>query len=154
MHLLFRSISAYSGPSLLLGVFRTKDLAEAAQREYLATVMHGGADPWGDQENPRSSDDDVIVLSDLDLIDCPKPSTEASAATIAHVFVVSAYSCGFGQICRGFRAIAGSKPAADARAAQIAAENANDNFFGGTRIDSIPLDRLATEPNGYENDAA
>lgn len=150
MHLLCRSISAYSGPSLLLGVFRTKDLAEAARREYLTTVMHGGADPWGDQDNPRSSDRDLIIRSDLDLIDCTGPSAESRD----HVFVVSSYSDGFGQLLRGFEAIAGSKSAAEARAAQIAAENANDGFFSGTAINSIPLDRLASGPNGYESDEA
>lgn len=150
MHLLFRSISAYSGPSLLLGVFRTKDLADAARREYLTSVMRGGADPWGDQDNPRSSDDDLIILSDLDSIDCSEPRIEFHD----RIFVVSSYSYGFGQIIRGFEAIAGSKSAAEARAAKIASENAHDDFFSGTKIDFIPLDRLATGPNGYERDEA
>lgn len=141
MHLLIRSISAYSGPSLLLGVFRTKELAEAARREYLATVMHGGADPWAHQENPSSSDRDLIVRSGLDLIGCD--------AAIDRVFVVGAAFYGMGQILRGFLAIAGSRAAAAEHAAKLAAENANDDFFCGTEISAVPLDTLSTERDGY-----
>lgn len=141
MHLLIRAISSYSGPSLLLGVFRTKDLAESARREYLATVVHGGSDPWADQENPSSSDQDLVVRSDLELIDCD--------AAIDRVFVVGAAFYGMGQILRGFLAVAGSEAAAAEHAAKVAAESANDDFFCGTEIVVVPLDTLSTERDGY-----
>lgn len=146
MHLLIRAISSYSGPSLLLGVFRTKDLAESARREYLATVMHGGADPWADQENPSSSDRDLVVRSDLELIGCD--------AAIDRVFVVGAAFYGMGQILRGFLAIAGSRAAAAEHAAKVAAENANDDFFCGTAVWAVPLDTLSTERDGYPGENA
>ena len=146
MHLLIRAISAYSGPSILLGVFRTKDLAESARREYLATVMHGGADPWADQENPSSSDRDLVVRSDLELIVCD--------AAIDRVLVMGAAFYGMGQILRGFLAIAGSKAAAAEHAAKVAAENANDDFFCGTAIWAVPLDTLSTDRDGYPGENA
>lgn len=146
MHLLIRAISSYSGPSLLLGVFRTKDLAESARREYLATVMHGGSDPWADQENPSSSDQDVVVRSNLELIDCD--------AAIDRVFVVGAAFYGMGQILRGFLAVAGSEAAAAEHAAKVAAKNANDDFFCGTEIVVVPLDTLSTERDGYPGENA
>ena len=146
MHLLIRAISSYSGPSLLLGVFRTKDLAESARREYLATVMHGGSDPWADQENPSSSDQDLVVRSNLDLIGCD--------AAIDRVFVVGAAFYGMGQILRGFLAVAGSESAAAEHAAKVAAKNANDDFFCGTEIVVVPLDTLSTERDGYPGENA
>jgi len=146
MHLLIRAISAYSGPSILLGAFRTTDLAESARREYLATVMHGGSDPWADQENPSSSDQDLVVRSDLELIDCD--------AAIDRVFVVGAAFYGMGQILRGFLAVAGSEAAAAEHAAKFAAENANDDFFCGTAVLVVPLDTLSTERDGYPGENA
>lgn len=146
MHLLIRSIYSDSGPALLLGVFRTKELAETARREYLASVMHGGADPWedGDPDNPRSSDADVIVRSNLDLIGCD--------AAIDRVFVVAASFYGQGEIIRGFLAITGSRAAAAEHAAKVAAENAGDDFFTGTEIVAVPIDTLSINPNGYHGE--
>ena len=153
MHLLFRAICEYTNPPLFLGVFRSKELAEAARREYLATVIHGGADPWADQVYSEVSESDLHISCEIPLVSCEGlgdgagNSSDNSAKDV--VYVISAYFNGCGQVIRQFESIVGTREAAEARAAEVARENANDDFWAGCRIDTVPLDRLTTNPNGY-----
>jgi hypothetical protein len=157
LHLLFRAICEYTNPPLLLGVFRSKELAEAARLEYLATVMHGGADPWADQVHSEASDSDLHIHREIPLVACE--ALDDSASNIADssaensadkiVFVISAYFHGCGQVIRQFESIVGTREAAEARAAEVTRANADDDFWAGCRIDTVPLDRLTTNPDGY-----
>ncbi|MFZ4749943.1 MAG: hypothetical protein ACOYMM_05465 [Phycisphaerales bacterium] len=161
LHLLFRAICEYTNPPLILGVFRSKELAEAARLEYLATVMHGGADPWAEQVYSEVSDSDLHIRCEIPLVACEglgdgasniaDSSAENSAENSADklVYVISAYFHGCGQVIRQFESIVGTREAAEARAAEVTRANADDDFWAGCRIDTVPLDRLTTNPDGY-----
>jgi hypothetical protein len=153
MYLLFRDVCEYTSPRLLLGVFRSKELAEAARLEYLANVMHGGADPWAEQAYQGASISDLHIRSEIPLVACEglgdgaSNSSDNGAKDV--LYVINAYFYGFGEFIRQFESIVGTREAAEARAAEVTRANADDEFWTGCRIDTVPLDRLATDPNGY-----
>src|SRR5688572_27638971 len=104
---LVRRISAYTGPDVLLGVFVTRDAAEAAKAHY-ARVREAdpASDPWKDQGYKP----DMAVSRDLTV---GRVSGEFTAGTV--VFVVSDHSDGFGQEIRKLDSIHTTAAAATAR---------------------------------------
>ncbi|PCC72115.1 hypothetical protein SAMN02745121_01324 [Nannocystis exedens] len=108
--LLVRRISAYTAAHVLLGVFSTASLADAARAAYLERYA---ADPASDPWREQAYKDDGLVEDDL-VVTCLSGPAEA-----VEVFVVSDDSEGFGQIIRTFDSLHDSEVAADARIAVL-----------------------------------
>lgn len=140
MYLLVRRISPYTHHDLLLGVFRSRELANQARLEYLAAILHSAEEPWSQQAYQEVSDNDVEILAD-------SPSLGISPE-MDRVFVVSSYSEGFGQVVRKFEAIAGTLDLAQARADSLEAEE-DSGFPYECEVDEIPVGVLSRERDGY-----
>jgi hypothetical protein len=143
MHILMRTISPYTWPDLLLGVFRTIADAEAGRREYLEKVLHGPADPWAEQAYHSVSDDDSKVLSTVRQIEL--------GDDCRHVFVVSSYADGFGQADRRIEGIAGSSAAAERLEADLIEAATEDTWPFECVIDEVPVGLLSLHADGYQS---
>ena len=134
MFLLARRISAYTGADVLLGVFTTREQAEAARTTYLARYA---ADPASDPWHAQAYKDDGLVADDLVVTSLPGPG-EAT-----EVFVVSGYLEGFGQIVRTFESIHDSAAMA---AARIEALEAEENEYPQYALrQRAPVDTLISD---------
>lgn len=101
MYALIRLISAYSGADILLGIFSTKEKANSVRNDYIAALQSGSReDPWREQ----AYKEDMLCEDDLILMDLSGMTDKNSKPTDT-VFVVSAYSEGFGQIMREIKSI-------------------------------------------------
>ncbi|HET7340751.1 MAG TPA: hypothetical protein VFL90_04745 [Methylomirabilota bacterium] len=135
LYLLKRRISEVSGPDRLLGVFRSRDAARRARRQYLDPILRGDvADPWAWQAYRKNSlERDVAIVADV-----PQAGVAAKAA---RVFVVSSYAEGFAQIIREFEAICATKAQADATARRIEKRHRGGfNFY--CRVDGLAVGAL------------
>jgi hypothetical protein len=122
LYLLKRKISEVSGPDRLLGVFRTRDDARRARRQYLDPIRRGDVfDPWAWQaiRGKMSLERDVAIVSDVRQVGV-KPQMD-------RVFVVSSFAEGFAQILREFEAICGTRSLAETTAKRI--ENRHRSGF-------------------------
>jgi hypothetical protein len=115
MHALIREISAYSGADVLLGVFCSREAAETMRVRYREDLLSGRReDPWRRQAYKSDSlaEEDFLVI---DLSDrCGGDFKEGD-----HVFVVSNYCEGCGQITREIRSVVGSLAEAEAKVTEI-----------------------------------
>lgn len=114
MKLLIRSISSYTGATLLLGVFSTLEEAQAARTKYISQYRDGEkTDPWKEQayKGEMNLDEDVIILEDIPEIGVSRNEVE--------IYIVSTYAEGFGQIMREFNAICGSEEIAVATVSEL-----------------------------------
>jgi hypothetical protein len=126
MYLLIREISTYTGQDLLLGVYRTLDEATSARTVYFERI--GTCDPWAEQAYRAPSPADVRILADV-------PEREVATDT-RHVFVVSEYGEGCGQIQRSFVAVCGTESVARGLAAAIDAnEDQWPHYAGVVEVD-------------------
>lgn len=134
LYLLRRKIAEVSGPDRLLGVFRSRDAARRARRQYLDPILRGEvADPWARQPGKVSLERDVAIVADV-----PQAGVAASAA---RVFVVSSYAEGFGQIVREFEAICGTEARAAGTAKRIVKRHHRRfNFY--CRVDAVEVGAL------------
>ena len=99
MYLLKRTISPYTGPDLLLGVFISEDTAQAARQKYLSKYLgNPRSDPWREQAYHEVNLEDDVQL--IDTVPTSSPIEDSCKA-----YVVSAYSEAFGQILREFKFI-------------------------------------------------
>ncbi|WP_434419988.1 hypothetical protein [Nannocystis pusilla] len=142
--LLIRRMSAYTSADVLLGVFTTAALADAARAAYLARYAADPAsDPWREQAYKA----DGLVAEDLE-VRCFSGPAEAT-----EVVVVSNYSEGFGQTSRRFDSLHESMAAAEAR---IAALNDVEDMFPHyalpqrARLDALLSDAEKDQPDYLE----
>lgn len=139
--LLIRRLSAYTSADVLLGVFTTAALADAARAAYLARYA---ADPTSDPWHEQAYKDDGLVAKDLE-VRCFSGPAEAT-----EVVVVSDYAEGFGQIGRRFDSLHESMVAAEAR---IAALNDVEDMFPHyalpqlARLDALLSDAEKDQPD-------
>ncbi|MCY0987009.1 hypothetical protein OV203_07740 [Nannocystis sp. ILAH1] len=139
--LLIRRMSAYTSAHVLLGVFTTASLADAARAAYLARYT---ADPASDPWHEQAYKDDGLVAKDLE-VRCFSGPAEAT-----EVVVVSDYSEGFGQIVRRFDSLHESMAAAEVR---IAALNDVEDIFPHyalpqlARLDALLSDAEKDQPD-------
>lgn len=138
--LLIRRMSAYTSAHVLLGVFTTAALADAARAAYLARYA---ADPASDPWHEQAYKDDGLVAEDLE-VRCFSGPAEAT-----ELVVVSDYAEGFGQIGRRFDSLHASMAAAEAR---IAALNDVEDMFPHyalpqlARLDALLSDAEKDQP--------
>jgi hypothetical protein len=108
---LIRRISAYTSPDVLLGVFATRDEADAAKVNY-ARVRE--ADPDGDPWKDQGYKPNMVVSQDVVVHELP-----GTFSTGATVFVVSDHCDGFGQELRKLDSIHVDSSAAAARVEEL-----------------------------------
>lgn len=130
MYLLEREISAYTGSSLCLGIFTSRDTAERERIKYLRAIAVD--DPWRDQAYRQTSPSDIRVL-EIEVVGVPRMEGH----------LVSAYYEGFGQIVRRFVAVHADRPAADAHGATLEEqEAATETMPNWCEVATLPLDTL------------
>lgn len=130
MHLLEREISAYTGSSLCLGIFTSRDDAESARVRYLEAIATN--DPWRDQAYHQTGPSDLRIVE-----------IEVVGARCMEGHLVSAYYEGFGQIVRRFVALHADRAAADAHAATLEAQEARtETMPNWCEVDTLPLETL------------
>jgi hypothetical protein len=139
MYLLMRTVSAYTGPDRLLGVFSTEAEAARARQIYLERILRH--DPWGTQAYRVPSPSDVTVIADIKEIGLQGAPSRA--------FVVSEYAEGCGQITRTFLAICGTE--ADARGVVVAIESEEDSLPVWREIDAIEVGTLLSDTGGQSD---
>lgn len=132
MYLLMRRISAYSGPDLLLGCFRTPKDAQAAKTHY-ARVRDSApdADPWRHQAYKAPGP----VGPDLEIETLPG---ELPDGTIA--YVVINHREGFGQDRRELDSIHAVTATAKRRVKEL--NRARDGFPHFATVDTVIVGRL------------
>ena len=100
---MIRTISAYDGPDLFLGLFSDVPKAECAWETYLKSVSR--VDPWSKQSYRRVDlDSDVRVV---EVEDFREPADDSSV-----VFLVTAHFEAMGQIRRSFLGVFSERLAA------------------------------------------
>ncbi|MCQ4166199.1 hypothetical protein [Tahibacter harae] len=139
MHLLWRTISAYSDGALCLGVFRQLELAEQAKRDYSAALRNGEiADRWAEQAYRPGIDVDADLRTVSDL------RCREILPSQSKVLVVSHVEEAFGQTHRCFVAICGTGAAAQREERQINAQRQAFPYY--VDIECLRLDELVLQP--------
>jgi hypothetical protein len=138
MYLLKRTLSTYTSPDILLGCFKSLSAAQHARQKYLSQYEDDkNADPWKEQAIfTVDLEKDVVILDEIPVVEGSPNDT--------HVFVISSFAEGFGQIARNFHAICGTEDAARVESHKVR-KSFSGNFPESCKIDHIVVGQLLSD---------